>query len=368
LRAALLTAHDHPLEVVDDVEIEAPRAGEVMVRVSHCGVCHSDLSIVDGTFPAALPVVLGHEAAGIVEEVGPGVESLRPGDHVVLSPAPPCGRCPFCLRGQFSICVNSAAVMMNMFNDGTTRLSRQGATVYRGLGVGAFGERMITQESGAVKVADDTPLDVACVIGCAVQTGVGAVFNTAKVEPGDTVLVLGLGGVGIAIVQGARIAGAARIIVSDPVGARRDAAAHFGATDEIDPTVDDVVARAHELTGIGVDYAFEAVGKGALGQTAIWATRPGGTAVLVGAAPIEDAITIEPAPVFMATERRLVGSFLGSSNSPREIPRLLALWRAGKLDLEGMISHRRPLTEVNEAFDDLRATRGLRTVLEVSRG
>lgn len=365
MRAALLTAVEQPLEVVDDVEIETPGIGEVVVRVSHCGVCHSDLSNVDGTFPPALPIVLGHEAAGTVEEVGLGVSTLRPGDRVVLTPTPPCGHCPFCLRGSFSICVNSAAVFTGTFNDGTTRLSRQGATVYRGLGVGAFGELVITQESGAIKIDDDTPLDVACVIGCAIQTGVGAVLNTAKVEAGDTVLVLGLGGVGIAIVQGARIAGASRIIVSDPVSTRRDAAEHFGATDAIDPTAEDVVGRVHALTGIGVDYAFEAVGKAALGQAAIWATRPGGTAVLVGAGPLTDAISIEPAVVFMATERRVVGSFLGSSNSPRDIPLLLKLWRAGRLDLEGMITRRRPLSEVNEAFDDLRATRGLRTVLEV---
>ena len=365
MRAALLTAAESPLEVVDDIEIEAPRVGEVIVRVSHCGVCHSDLSNVDGTFPVPLPMVLGHEAAGTVEEVGPGVESLKVGDRVVLTPAPPCGHCPFCLRGRFSICVNSTAVFTGTFNDGSTRLSRGATTVYRGLGVGGFGELVITQESGAIKVADDTPLEIACVIGCAVQTGVGAVFNTAKVEPGDTVLVLGLGGVGIAIVQGARIAGAARIIVSDPVSARRDAAAHFGATDAIDPTTDDVVARVHALTGIGVDFAFEAVGKAALGSAAVWATRPGGTAVLVGAGALGDTLSIEPAVVFMATERRVVGSFLGSSNSPREIPRLLALWRAGKLDLEGMITSRRPLGEVNEAFDDLRAARGLRTVLEL---
>jgi S-(hydroxymethyl)glutathione dehydrogenase / alcohol dehydrogenase len=365
VRAALLTGVKEPLEVVDDVEIESPRAGEVLVRVSHCGVCHSDLSNVDGTFPPPLPLVLGHEAAGTVEDVGPGVTTLKPGDRVVLTPAPPCGHCPFCLRGKFSICVNSTAVFTSMFNDGSTRLSRGGATVFRGLGVGAFGELVVTQESGAIKIDDDTPLDVACVIGCAVQTGVGAVFNTARVEPGDTVLVLGLGGVGISIVQGARIAGAARIIVSDPVSERRDAAAGFGATDAIDPTTEDVVARTHELTGIGADFAFEAVGRGALGQAAMWATRPGGTAVLVGAGPLEEAVSIEPAVVFMATERRIVGSFLGSSNSPREIPRLLALWRAGRLDLDGMITKRRPLTEVNEAFDDLRAARGLRTVLEL---
>ena len=365
MRAALLTAPEQPLEIVDDVDIESPRAGEVIVRVSHCGVCHSDLSNVDGTFPPPVPMVLGHEAAGVVETVGAGVESLAPGDRVVLTPAPPCGICPACLRGNFSICVNATAVFTGTFNDGSTRLSRHGATVYRGLGVGGFGEFVITQETGAIKVDPETPLEIACVIGCAMQTGVGAVFNTAKVEPGDTVLVLGLGGVGIAIVQGARIAGAARIIVSDPVSARRDASARFGATDAIDPTTDDVVARVHELTGTGVDFAFEAVGRAALGEAAVWSTRPGGTAVLVGAGALDDTMTINPTVVFMASERKLVGSFLGSSNSLRDVPRLLALWRAGRLDLEGMISHRRPLAEVNEAFADMRAARGLRTVLEL---
>ena len=157
MRAALLTAVQQPLEIVDDIDIEAPGIGEVVVRVSHCGVCHSDLSNVDGTYPPGLPMVLGHEAAGTVEEVGVGVSTLRPGDHVVLTPAPPCGRCAFCLRGSFSICVNSAAVFTGMFNDGSTRLSRHGTTVFRGLGVGGFGELVITQEAGAIKIDDDTP-------------------------------------------------------------------------------------------------------------------------------------------------------------------------------------------------------------------
>jgi Zn-dependent alcohol dehydrogenase len=290
---------------------------------------------------------------------------LAPGDKVVLTPIAPCGRCYWCQRDQPGCCVNNAAVLGGSFLDGSTGLSRVGEQVYRGLGVGGFAEYAMANETGAVKVPADTPLETACVIGCAVQTGVGAVFNSAKVEPGDTVLVIGLGGVGISIVQGARIAGAARIIVSDPVSARRDAASTFGATDAIDPTTDDVVARTHELTGGGVDFAFEAVGRGALGQAAIWSTRSGGTTVLVGAGPIDEALSIEPAVVFMATERKLIGSFLGSSNSPREVPRLLALWRAGRLDLEGLITQRRPITEVNEAFDDLRAARGLRTVLEL---
>jgi Zn-dependent alcohol dehydrogenase len=190
------------------------------------------------------------------------------------------------------------------------------------------------------------------------------VLNTARVEEGATVLVVGLGGVGIAIVQGARLAGASAVIVSDPVGERRAAAARFGATHAIDPAADDVVARVQELTGgIGVDYAFEAVGSGALVETCLWANRPGGATVMVGAPPVDHTVTLAPAVMFMASERKLLGSFLGSSNSRRDVPRLLELWRAGRLDLEGMITASRPIAEVNEAFADMTCGRGIRTVL-----
>jgi len=207
------------------------------------------------------------------------------------------------------------------------------------------------------------PLDVACVIGCAVQTGVGAVLNTAHVEPGATVLVLGLGGIGLSIVQGARVAGAARIIASDPVPARREAARRFGATDLLDPAADDVAWRAMELTGVGVDYAFDAVGRASLVQTALAACRNGGTALAVGAAPIDEVISIAPAALFTLSEKKLLGCALGSCNSVRDIPRLVALWQAGRLDLEGLVTARRPLAEINEAMADLRAGRGIRTVL-----
>ena len=329
-------------------------------------MCHSDLSIANGTYPVPGPMVLGHEAAGVVEGVGVGVSSLVPGDKVVLTPIATCDECYWCLRGEYGCCVNALAVTTGTAVDGHTPLSRGGAPVMRGLGVGGFAELVVTPASGAVKVADDTPLDVACVIGCAVQTGVGAVLNTARVEPGATVLVIGAGGVGIAIAQGARVAGATRVIVSDPVPDRREAALRFGATDVIDPTAGDVAARAHALTdGIGVDYAFEAVGSGALVESCMFAIRNGGTTVMVGAAPIDQGVTLAPAVVFMSSERKLVGSFLGSCNGRRDVPRLLDLWRAGRLDLEGMITNRRPLAEINDAFDDLAAARGIRTVISV---
>jgi S-(hydroxymethyl)glutathione dehydrogenase/alcohol dehydrogenase len=366
MKAAVLETPGQPLAIFPDVDIETPRAGEVRVRVSHCGVCHSDLSIADGGFPAGLPIVLGHEATGVVESIGDGVSSLAVGDHVVLTPAPPCGACYWCVRGEHSICVNAQAIMTNTFADGTTRLSRRGTLVYRGLGVGAFGELVVTQAAGAVRIPADVPLDVACVIGCAMQTGVGAVLNTARVPVGATVLVVGLGGVGLATVQGARVADAARIIVSDPSAERRETAARFGATDLIDPHQDDLLERVLATTEVGVDFAFDAVGSGSIIETCVAATRSGGTTVCIGAPPLEDSITLTPAVVFAATEKKLLGCLLGSCNSPRDIPRLVSLWQDGRLDLDGMITARRPLDEINDAFDDLRAARGVRTILALS--
>lgn len=367
MRAAVLEAQGTPLRV-QDIDIEDPRAGEVAVQVTHCGVCHSDLSLIDGQLPALCPVVLGHEAAGVVVAVGPGVTSLAAGDHVVLTPCPPCGHCYFCVRGEWSICTNSLALMTSTHPDGGTRLSRGGEVVYRGVGVGAFAETVITQETGAVKIAADVPLEVACVLGCAVQTGVGAVLNTARVEEGATVLVMGLGGIGLSIVQGARLAAAARVIVSDPVAERRELACRLGATDAIDPLTDDVVGAVQSLTegGVGVDYAFDAVGRNSLVETGINATRSGGTTVMVGVAPFDEPLHFPSAALFAATSKNLLGCLLGSANSLREIPRLVAMWQQGRLDLESLITGTRPLADINDAVDDLRMARGVRTVISIA--
>lgn len=367
MRAAVLDAAGAPLVVRDDVAVEEPRAGEVAVRVTHCGVCHSDLSIVDGTFPSGLPVILGHEAAGVVEALGPGVATLSVGDHVVLTPCPPCGRCPWCVKGQPSLCVNGDALFTGTHPDGGTRLALDGAVVHRGLGVAAFAETVVIQESGAIAVPHDVPLEVACTVGCAVQTGVGAVLNTAGVQAGDTVLVMGLGGVGQSIVQGARFAGASRILVSDPVAERREAALALGATDALDPTTDDVVAAAFDLSpgGIGVDWAFDAAGRSSLIGVGLAATRKGGTTVMVGVPSLDDPLTIDLPAVLAAGGKRLVGTLLGDCDSRRDIPRLVGLAGSGHLDLEALVTARRPLAEVNEALDDLRSGVGIRTVLEV---
>jgi len=366
MRAALLEEVGKDLAIVDDVDIDKPHEGEVLVRVDHCGVCHSDLHFVDGSLPSAMPALLGHEAAGVVEEVGPGVSELQLGDKVILTLRPPCGRCYFCVRGQFSICPAYAS-MGGTLPDGGTRLSHHGRVVFRaGVFLGAFAERAVVPASGAVKVPEDTPLDIAAVIGCSVQTGVGAVLNTAKVEPGATVLIFGLGGVGISIAQGARIAGASRIIGVDPVEDRRKLALELGVTDVLDPTAGDVASAAYDLTaGIGVDYAFDAVGRATLVETCVGAVRAGGTTVMVGVPRMDEQLTL-PALMFGLPEKKLMGCFLGSSNPHREFPRLLALWRAGRLDLEGMVTARRPLADINTAFADMKAGVGIRTVLDCS--
>lgn len=366
MRTALLEAGRTPLTLVDDVETVEPGPGQVLVRIYHCGICHSDLTMIDTDSPAGLPVVLGHEAAGIVEAVGPGVRSLAPGDHVVSVAMAGCGRCYFCVRNQHTICPDARVGLTGLLPDGTAALRRNGQTVYRGLGVGGFSQYSLTTENGVVKIDHDIPLDLAAVVGCAIQTGVGAVLNLAQVEAGATVLVMGLGGIGISVVQGARIAAASRIIVSDPIAARRDAAAHFGATDTIDPNETDVIAACHSLTnGIGVDYAFDAAGHHSLVETGLFATRYGGTTVMVGAPAGDQTLTIAPAIWPLIAEKKLMGTLYGTGNPARSIPALMSLWRRGALDLESMVSYRRPLDEINEGFDDLRAGRGIRTVLSL---
>jgi S-(hydroxymethyl)glutathione dehydrogenase/alcohol dehydrogenase len=351
---------------VSPVEIEDPRPGEVLVKITDCGVCHSDLSNLDGSFPTPTPTVLGHEAAGVVEAVGPGVTRSRPGDKVVLTPLPSCGHCYFCVRQQPTLCAEYAsALFLNTRPDGTSPLSRGGEQVYRGLGLGGWAEYVVAPQEGAVTVDDDTDLADACVVGCAVQTGVGAVLNTARVEAGATVAVLGAGGVGIAVIQGARLAGASVIVAVDPVAERREAALRFGATHTVDPAETDVTAFCMDLTTVGMDYCFEAAGQAALIEQGIATARPGGTVVCVGAAPIDQGISIPMVAGFTATEKKLIGCLLGTVNSARDIPRFLALAKAGRLDLGGMITDRYRLDDVEAAVDNLKARRGIRTSLTI---
>lgn len=353
---------------LDEIDVEDPRATEVRVKVTDCGVCHSDYSFIDGSIPGMVPVVLGHEAGGVVDAVGSEVDGLTVGDKVVLCPLPNCGRCYFCVRNQPTLCAKfSMALYTATRNDGSTPFSRGGAPVFRGVGVGGWAEYTVVPQEAAVKVPDDVDLGEACVIGCAVQTGVGAVLNTAAVEPGATVLITGAGGIGIAVAQGARLASAAMVIVADPVEARREGARAFGATHVVDPTATDVAAHCRELTGgIGVDYAFEAAGIGALSETGMNATRSGGTTVVIGAPPIDQGISIPIAAAFGIAEKKLIGCALGSVNAQRDIPRYLAFARAGKLDLAGMVTDRFPLDAVDDAVANLRDRKGVRTTLRIA--
>jgi S-(hydroxymethyl)glutathione dehydrogenase/alcohol dehydrogenase len=355
------------LLVIDEIGIGDPRPGEVLVRIAHCGVCHSDLSIMDGSFPAALPIVLGHEATGVVEEIGSGVTGVTPGDHVVLTPLPSCGHCYFCARRQPTLCAkHSSALFTSTMPDGTTPLERGGEPVYRGLGTAAFAEYAMMPEVGVVPISRDVDLATACVLGCAVQTGVGAVLNTAGVEEGATVVVFGAGGIGISVTQGAVVAGASTIVVVEPDRERREAARRFGATQVLDPVADDVAAAAFDLTGVGFDYAFETAGKAVLIEQGIAVVRPGGTVVCVGAPPLEEGISIPAVAGFNASEKRLVGCLLGSVSSQYDVPRFVALWQAGRLDLDAMVSARFPLAKANDAIDAARSLRGLRTVVDMS--
>ncbi len=363
MRAALLDGTDR-LALVDDIDVEEPRSSEVLVRVSHCGICHSDLSMIE-MGQALAPCILGHEAAGVVEEIGPEVTTVAVGDKVMLTPLASCGHCYWCARGEATACVEAQAFSSGFRPDGTTPFTRHGEPVKRGLGVGGFGELTVVSERGVVRLDPDTPLEIACVMGCAIQTGVGAVVNTARVEPGATALVVGAGGIGISVVQGLRLAGASRVIVSDPVAERREAARHFGATETIDPTTDDVAARVvADTDGIGVDYAFEAAGVAPLVDTCINASRRGGTTVIVG---VDVSLrTVEILPVAMATQgKRIVGTLLGDCHPQRDIPRFMALWKRGLLDFDSMVSHRLDLGEINAGLDHLRAARGIRSVVAI---
>ncbi len=362
MKAAILERGETKLNVVHDLEVRDPGPGEVQVRVAYCGLCHSDYGIIQGQ-PDEVPIVLGHEAAGTVEAVGVGVSTVAPGDRVVLTTKPSCGRCYWCAKGKPTLCVNNHNNGLSRpLPDGSSGLSQGGRDILRGLSVAGFAEMVLTVPDALTKIGTDIPLDIAAVLGCAVRTGVGAVLNTAQVQEGDSVLVLGLGGVGQSVVMGAKLASAGVVIVSDPVASRRQVALELGADVAIDPGADDVVERTREVThGRGADFAFDAVGAGSLVQTGFDATTPGGATVVVGVGA--DSTFSVPLGRLVVEEKRILGSLIGSSLVHRDVPRFLELWRAGRLDLDRLITARRPVEEINDGFADMAAGLGLRTVV-----
>jgi S-(hydroxymethyl)glutathione dehydrogenase/alcohol dehydrogenase len=366
VRAAVLEGPGGRVEIAE-VGLAPPRTGEVEVEIAAAGVCGSDLHVVRGEWDVPVPVVLGHEGAGVVTEVGPGVDDLAPGDHVVLSWVPQCGRCRQCLLGRPWQCELVAEVVgpQGVLHDGTSRWSRDGEVVHHYLGVSSFAERVVVPRSGAVKIRDDVPLDLVAVVGCAVATGVGAVRNTAQVPEGATVAVIGCGGVGLSVVQGARLAGAARIVACDVQASKLEVARRLGATDAVDATAGDPVETLRDAAPEGLDFVFDAIGRTETTEQAIAALGLGGAAVVVGLPPVGTTARFDPLAL-AELNQRILGSNYGSVDPQRDIPWLVDLHAEGRLDLAALVSGRRPLEEAVEALDDLAAGRALRTLLTPS--
>ena len=359
MRAAVLPAIGEKVEFYEDIDVVGPGPGEVRIRIHASGVCHSDLSGQNGTLPIPLPAVLGHEGAGEILAVGDGVTGLAPGDHVIVAWVPPCGVCATCLGGQPQLCMDEFIP-----NAVSQRFSRGDEKLFGFAGAGTFAEEMVLPQHCAIKIASDVPYDIASLIGCGVTTGVGAAINTAKVRPGSSVAVIGCGGVGISVIQGARIAGAAEIVAIDLSPERREAAKRFGATHATDP--DGLEALKNELTaGRGFDYAFEVVGLPVTIRSAYDATRRGGMTVVVGAGAMDAMVQFSAYELFFM-EKTIQGSYYGSADVRMDFDRLLRLWRAGRLDLEGMITSRIDLNEVNEAFEMMKRGEGIRSVIELA--
>jgi S-(hydroxymethyl)glutathione dehydrogenase / alcohol dehydrogenase len=349
---------------LEPVDVDAPRPGEVVVRIAASGVCGSDGHVLHGRSPVAnLPMVLGHEGAGIVEDIGPGVDDVAPGDHVVLALYGPCGTCVHCRAGRPVHCDGPARTraILGCMADGDTRLRQAGSPVHPMIGVGSLAEMAVVRAAQVVRIDPEIPLDVACLAGCGVTTGLGAVLNTAGVEPGTSVAVVGCGGVGLNVVQGARLAGAHPIIAIDAQAAKLELAAALGASHVVDASRDamgDVVARV--VPG-GVDYAFEVVGDPALVAATFALTRPGGTCVMVGSPPPGASIRLDGRLLF--AERRLLGTTGGSNIPGRDIPRIMSLYQSGRLRLDELVSARYPLDDFADAFAALDAPTTARSVV-----
>jgi S-(hydroxymethyl)glutathione dehydrogenase / alcohol dehydrogenase len=361
MRAAVLNRVGDPL-VIEELQLDDPRAGEVLVRLAASGVCHSDLHNQQGVHPPPTPVVLGHEGAGVVESVGAGVDHVRRGDHVVLTWLPYCGRCRWCATGRPARCTGMAWIEDGTMPDGGIRMRRADGTPVKHYTTSSFAERTVVPAQTAIPVDPDLDLTQLALIGCAVMTGVGAVLNTARVAAGDTVAVVGCGGVGLNVVQGAAIAGAGRIVAVDRDAAKLALAAELGATDTVDAAGgDDPAAVVRELSGGGVDHSFEVVGRPESIDLAIGVTGVGGQAVLVGMAPPGARVAVEPLQLTLG-ERAVRGSWYGSTRPFRDVPLLIRLYRSGRLRLEPLVT-RCALDQVNDALAAMETGSRARSVI-----
>ena len=357
-------ARSRPLEILE-LDLAPPGRGEILVRVKAAGLCHSDLSVIDGSRPRPVPMALGHEAAGIVEELGDGVTDLSVGDHVVLVFVPSCGRCGPCAAGRPALCepgakANGAGTLLG----GGRRLSFRAEPVHHHLGVSAFATHAVVARESCVKIDPELPFELAALFGCAVLTGVGAVVNTARVEPGASVAVVGLGGVGLSAVLGATLAGARQIVAIDLSDEKLAFARRLGATDAVNAGAPDAVQTVRGLTGGGVEVGFDMAGAVPALELAYAITARGGTTVTAGLPHPDKRMALAPVTL-VAEERTLKGSYIGSAAPLRDVPRLIALFKAGKLPVDALLTHRLKLEEINEGFDRLREGIGVRQVVEL---
>lgn len=358
MKAAILESAPGELVIVDDIDHDAVGSREVLIETNAAGVCHSDLHYMQGKYRTRTPTVVGHEAAGVVLEVGRDVSYVKPGDHVVTCLSVFCGTCEYCLSGQLVLCSKRPT---RRARGERQRLRRGGDDIWQFLDVSAFAERMLVHENAVAKVDPELPFDRAALLGCGVTTGLGAVFRTARVRGGSTVAVIGCGGVGLNVIQGAALAGAARVIAVDQLPAKLDLAKQFGATDVVNAADGDSVALVRELTGDGVDYSFEAIGLKPTTEQAFAMLRPGGTTVVVGMIPL--GISIEIPGVEFMYEKKLVGSLMGSNNFRTDMPRYAQMYMQGRLKLDELVSARLGLEDVNKAFDEMQRGSVARSVL-----
>jgi S-(hydroxymethyl)glutathione dehydrogenase/alcohol dehydrogenase len=357
MKAAVLRQVGKPL-TIEDVEISRPGPREVLIRTVAAGVCHSDLHFQTGDYLYPMPAVLGHESAGIVEEVGSAVQYVSRGDHVITCLSVFCGHCRYCTGGRPSLCAGDGT---RRGADEPPRLAQKGETVHQFLNLSSYAEQMLVHEHALVKIREDMPLDRACLIGCGVTTGMGAVMNTARIEPGSTCVVIGCGGVGLSAIQGASIAGAGRIIAVDTNPAKLELARKFGATDGVNAAEGDPVAQVKELTGGGAEYTFEAIGLKRTAEQAWEMLENGGTATVIGMIPV--GTKIELMGMDFLFEKKIQGSNMGSNRFRVDMPRYVDFYLSGKLNLDDLISQRIKLDQINEAFAALARSEVARSVI-----
>lgn len=357
MKAAIFREVNQPMEI-EEVQVSKPGPREVLIRTSAAGVCHSDMHFFNGTYPGQLPMILGHESAGIVEQVGSDVHYVKPGDHVITCLSVFCGHCEHCLTGRMSLCQEPET---KRDTKGEQRVSDNGKPLQQFANLGSFAEMMLVHEHAVAKIREDMPMDRAALIGCGVTTGVGAVIHTAKVEPGATVAVIGCGGIGLSCINGAAIAGASRIIAIDMVPSKLDLARKFGATDTINGRENDPIEAVKELTGGGVHYAFEAIGLKQTAEQAFGMLRNGGTATVIGMIPPGDMVTLH-GPDFLM-EKKIQGSFMGSNRFRVDMPRFVDFYMQGRLHLDDLVSAHIKLKDVNEAMQQLETGEIARNVI-----